>query len=310
MISPSFRKAAYLLFILGIVTAPFAMAQQKTMPEDSYSIPFKLTADNNMVISAVLNTKDTLNLMLHTAASDFTLTLAATAKIQSLNFSRTDSIKSWGGGNNTARYSANNTINIAGHHWNDIKIWENINSGPGTDGKFGLDLFGKKVIEIDFDQQLVIVHDRLPKKVKNYEKLKLYTQDDMMFVEGSCLIGKKTFTNKFLIHSGYAGAILFDDQFAADTKIDSSLKIVGEKSLKDSYGNLLKTKKAILPSFSVAKIAFKEIPAGFFTGAIGRQKMSIIGGDLLKRFNLIINAERDEIYLKANLKSKTAYLTT
>ena len=304
------RKVLYVLFILCIAAAPFAMAQQKTIPDDSYSIPFKLTSDNNMVISAVLNTKDTLNLMLHTAASDFTLTLAATAKISNLNFSRTDSIKSWGGNSNTARYSANNTITIAGHHWNDIKIWENVNSGPGTDGKFGLDLFGKKTIEIDFDRLLVIVHDHLPKKIKNYEKLKLYMQDDMMFIEGSCLIGKKTFTNKFLIHSGYAGAILFDDKFAADTKIDSSLKIIGEKSLKDSYGNVLKTKKAILPGFSVAKISFKDVPVGFFTGAIGRQKMSIIGGDLLKRFNLIINTERSEIYLKANLKSKIAYLTT
>ncbi|MDQ0639856.1 hypothetical protein QF042_003421 [Pedobacter sp. W3I1] len=301
------RKIFSLLFIFSTLAT---MAQQASINPSPYSIPFKLTSQNNIVVKAILNTKDTLSLMLHTAASDFTLTQEATAKITSLNFIRTDSIKSWGGNANTSRYSEHNTIAIAGHQWTGIKIWENKNSGPETDGKFGLDLFGKKAIEIDFDKQVIIIHEALPKKIKEYQKLKLTTQDEMIFIEATSLIGAKTYPNNFLIHSGYSGAILFDDQFASQTKIDSSLKIIGEKSLKDSYGNVLKTKKAILPCFSIAKILLKNVPVAFFQGAIGRQKMSIIGGDLLKRFNFIINAERNFIYLKPNRLKNTSYLNT
>lgn len=50
-----------------------------------------------------------------------------------------------------------------------------------------------------------------------------------------------------------------------------------------------------------------NIPVGFFTGALGRQKMSIVGGDLLKRFNLIIDAERANIYLKENKLKYSEY---
>ena len=46
---------------------------------------------------------------------------------------------------------------------------------------------------------------------------------------------------------------------------------------------------------------------GFFEGAIGIQKMSILGGDILKRFNIIIDAERKFIYLKTNKFTKVSY---
>jgi len=44
----------------------------------------------------------------------------------------------------------------------------------------------------------------------------------------------------------------------------------------------------------------KDIPVGFFEGSMGRQKMSVIGGEILKRFNLIIDSNRKYIYIKPN----------
>jgi hypothetical protein len=77
--------------------------------------------------------------------------------------------------------------------------------------------------------------------------------------------------------------------------------------LKDSYGNVLKTRKAILPALIIGDEILTDVPAGFFEGAIGRQKMSIFGGDILKRFNIRIDARREHIYLKANNLRKTDY---
>jgi hypothetical protein len=52
-----------------------------------------------------------------------------------------------------------------------------------------------------------------------------------------------------------------------------------------------------------------HVPVEFFQGAIGRQKMSLIGGDVLKRFNIIIDAQREWIYMTANHSKKTKYTT-
>lgn len=84
--------------------------------------------------------------------------------------------------------------------------------------------------------------------------------------------------------------------------------MVAEKQLKDSYGHVLKTKNAVFPAFIIGNQKLHNVPAGFFEGAIGRQKMSIVGGDILKRFNIIIDAKRECIYLKANKLKSGGYL--
>jgi len=45
----------------------------------------------------------------------------------------------------------------------------------------------------------------------------------------------------------------------------------------------------------------------YYFKIIGRQKMSILGGDVIKRFNIIIDAKRNYIYLKKNKLSKQPY---
>ncbi len=284
------------------------LSAQNLNTHQKYLIPFKLTAHNNISIKGVLNKKDTIELMFHLAASSVTLTEEALKRVKSVSFDRTDSVSSWGGAGNTSRHSKSNDLQIGEMTWKSIPIWENKNSGPATDGKFGLDLFKDKVVSIDFETLELTVSLELPKNIKGYHKASINYENDMMFVEGASEIGTKVFKNRFLIHSGYAGTILFDDLFSSTNKLSEQLKTVSEKQLKDSYGNVLKTKKAILPSFSIGSLKLDDIPVGFFDGAIGRQKMSILGGDVLKRFNIIIDANRQFIYLKPNRLIKTAYL--
>lgn len=271
-------------------------------------IPFHLTAYNNLSVPVLLNEKDTLHLMLHTAANSVTITEDAAKKIKSISFNGTlEGIKSWGGSDNSARVSENNTLQIGGMKFEGVSISENKYSGQQTDGKFGLDLFQDQVIQFDFEKKIILVSSTLPKGIKKYQKLKLTFEDDLLFIEANCKVGDTILKNQFLIHSGYSGGMLLDDQFAHDHQLGTKLKITGEKELKDSYGNVLKTKKAILPSLEIGQEKLADVPVGFFEGAIGRQKMSVMGGDVLKRFNMVIDAKREYIYLKANKLKKEKY---
>lgn len=265
-------------------------------------IPFQLTTHNNIAIRAVLNEADTVQLMFHTAANAMTLTEEATRKLRRVVFNKTiDEIKSWGGTTNDARVSEQNLLQIEGLRWSNLTITENKNTGPFTDGKFGIDLFKDKVIQLDFVKKEITISENLPKHLRKYQKLKLTHQDDLLFVEAHCEVeAGSRFDNKFLIHSGYGGGVLLDDQFVNDNKLDEKLKIVDEKELKDSYGNILKTKRAILPVLGIGSATLSDVPVGFFSGSLGRQKISVLGGDILKRFNIIIDAKREYIYLKTN----------
>ncbi|WP_367388653.1 hypothetical protein [Lewinella sp. LCG006] len=270
------------------------------------TIPFELTSHNNLSIKAVLNEKDTVHLMFHTAASSVTLTSAATEKLASIQWDTEEDVRSWGG-STSARYSASNSLAIGNSNWDSLAIWETQESGPGTDGKFGPNLFAGKVIEIDFDQGVIVLHDTLPGKVEGFTKVLVTYEDEFMFVQGVTTISDEDYPNKYLIHSGYGGAILYDDKFTAESKIGAQIEILEEKELKDSYGNVLKIKKGKLPKFAIGDVVFEDLPVGFFEGTIGRQQMSVMGGDLLKRFNLIIDADRETLFIKPNSLMELAY---
>lgn len=292
------------LYLFIILTILF----QQAYAQKEHIIPFEITEYNNLAVQAILNNTDTVKLMFHTAASSLTLTEEAIKRAGSLRFSRTDTVSSWGGGGHAARFSPDNSLQIADLHWNGVSIWENKNSGHSTDGKFGTDLFEDRVVEIDFDKKCIILRAILPHKARKYQQLKLTHEDDLMFVEATCESGRGVISNKFLLHSGYSGALLLDDLFVASHQLDEILKITGEKELKDSYGNILKTKKAVLPALTIGRQKLMNVPASFFAGAIGRQKMSIMGFDVLKRFNLIIDAKRNFIYLRPNRLKNTSYM--
>ena len=274
-------------------------AQKETTP--SIQIPFQLTSYNNLSIQAILNGKDTVHLMFHTAANALTLSEDAVKQMKSIQFvSTTDSVKSWGGQANSSRYSSKNQIQIGSLSWDNQAIWENQFSGQYTQGKFGMDLFKNWVVEIDYDKSVILLHKVLPSKIKDFQKSKLYTNDEMFFIEAACSIQDSVFQERFLIHSGYSGALLINDQFAQLHQFGKKLSIVGEKKLKDSFGNTIVSKQARLPLLFIADNTLSNVPVGFFEGSLGRQPYSIIGGDLLKQFNIVIDAQRQFIYLKPN----------
>jgi hypothetical protein len=123
-------------------------------------------------------------------------------------------------------------------------------------------------------------------------------QNGQFLIQGSCLLEGKTYTNKFLVHSGYSGGVLLDDAFAASAGVDGKIKITDESNLKDSFGHIIKVKKGVLPVFKLGASELSNVPTGFFAGAIGAQKMSVIGCEILRRFNLLFDIANNDLYVK------------
>ncbi|MCF3109417.1 hypothetical protein LL912_11575 [Niabella sp. CC-SYL272] len=289
-----------LLFATALLTRLAAAAQEKPL-----RFLFELTAQNNLSVPVRLNGTDSLHLMFHFAADAVTLTAETTRKITSVRFETTDSVSSWGGTGNASRFSSNNQLQIGDHTWGHLPIWEDQYSGKGTDGKFGPHLFDKKAVLIDFDKKQIAIDDRFP--TEGYKKFKLIHKYGMLFVEASLRIGGKTYLNQYLLHTGYSGDLLLDDAFVIKNHLNELLKVTDTKALKDAFGNIVKVQKAVAPQLIIGQFRFNHVPVGFFEGKLGTQQMSFMGGDLLKRFNLIIDAERQFIYLKPNTLQHTDF---
>lgn len=264
-------------------------------------IPFLLTDQNNIVVRVVLNATDALDLMLHTAASDVTLTEEAVKKSTSIKFTGASKVQSWGG-EAESRYSIDNQVQLGDLRRTKVMVWEDLNSGKNTDGKFGLDFFEGHIIEIDFARSVITLHGTLPRKVMEFDRLKMDNDRGNWLVKGDCVIDNATYAHTFLIHSGYSGGVLFDDAFARKVGADGKIQIVGESSLKDSFGKTIQVKKGILPKLILGNASVSNVPLGFFAGDIGSQKRSIIGSEVLKQFHLVFDLQKSELYISQRPK--------
>ncbi|SMG36270.1 hypothetical protein SAMN05661096_02422 [Marivirga sericea] len=299
-----------LIYLLLVISPSQELYGQRSFRNSSNNIveaiPFTLTSHNNISIKAIIGDGDTLDLMFHTAANSVTLTRETTSRLEGISWDEESDVGTWGG-RAVWRSSNNNRMRIGPLKWDSLTIYEDERSGPTTDGKFGPHLFKGYFIEIDFKDGLLVLYEKLPEKSKEYLKMNLVNIDGNLFVEGKTTIDGMEYENLFLIHSGYGGALLFDDQFAVESKIGERIAIVDQKELRDSFGNVVKVKKGLLPNFKLGNIELIQVPVGFYQGQIGQQQMSIIGGDVLKRFNMIIDADRESIYIKTNDLTKLDY---
>ena len=303
------KKCIWLLWALaGCCMAAGTSAQIAGQVRGKYVIPFRLSPSNTIIVRVVLNGLDTVALAFHTASGDVTLTDSAVQGMRSIRWDgKVDSVKSWGGGNNESSYSRRNSLEMAGLRRKDVLIWKDLRSGEGTGGKIGLHFFAGSVVEMDFDRDRIVIGGKLPRKVKKYVRLPIVAKDDLLFLPAGVILGGDTLDHDYLLHSGYSGDVLLDDAFVTGSGIDGKLAVVGEKKLTDAFGHVIVTEKVLLPMFRIGGRALTNVPAGYFQGGIGRQKMSVVGCDVLKRWNWIVDAERKYIYLKPSRHFSDAY---
>ncbi|MBW1619442.1 MULTISPECIES: hypothetical protein [Empedobacter] len=270
-------------------------------------IPFRLTKYNNILVPVIINQKDTVQLMLHTGSDYITIIEDSYKKMKSISISDTlNNVTSWAGYSDM-KMSQSNVIKFGNEEFSKIPIFIDKQSGHESDGKIGLKFFEGKYLEINFDENKLYVYDKAPTKLIKYTKLNSRYSQETLYIKAFPFIDKKPIETEFMIHTGFSGALMISDDFAKENKLLEKFEIIGESKLNDAAGNVILSKKSILPNFELANQTFKNVPMSFFDSTIKIQHKNIMGGDLIKRFNLILNPEKDILYVKKSKYYKDEY---
>jgi hypothetical protein len=269
------------------------------------TFPIKLNKQSNICLCAKLNDSDTLLMMFHTSSTGVTVTKESLQNKILLKNMLSTNVQTWGG-RADSEFSEHNTFKLGSLKWDNMTVFVNENSGPDTDGKFGYDLFKSKIVSLNYDEKTMVVSEFLPKNLKGYQKMKLIFEDGSMFIEGTLVFENQGFTGNFMFHTGYGGAILLDPKLGEKYN-SKSLPTISTSELKDSFGNVFKIETKLLPKVKIGNKTLKNIPLSFAARS-SDIPMKVFGNDLLKRFNVVFDFQKNEVYLKPNRLEKMNYI--
>lgn len=283
------------ILVIGWSCALHATCGQAQRPD---TIAFTFTDHHNIIVPVVLNGRDTVQLMFHSAFTGIALTNATMQRCGSVRIDGAGTAESWGGSASSA-VSRNNTMGIGRQTWDSLMITSDEQSGPGSDGKFGYDLFADRVLEIDHERKLMIVHPELSRARDGYTSIPLIDAEGSLYVEASITMLDSSHTDRFMLHTGYGGTVILGNTFMAHLGPNVTLDTLGVKKLTDSFGNVLRNVSTQAPAFALGDQVFRNVRIQVMDPH-SRFPVNVLGGDLLRRFNLLIDLPNKRLFLKPN----------
>lgn len=265
-------------------------------PWRSDTIPFILSAQNNVLVPTVLNNTDTLLMMFHSAYRGVSVIRGSLDRAKSVHIDGTTVSRAWGGSAEEG-VSRENAISIGNQYWDGLEIAIDALSGKGSDGKFGYDLFADQVVELNYDRGVMVVHNRLPKRMKSYAKWPIHYESGSFFVEGAVTIEDRVYPERFMFHTGYGGQFILGTGFMDRYGLYGKLDTASVEELKDSFGNTIKNLTIEVPALRIGRIRSSHV-RGNLMDPSSRFEASVLGNGFLKQFNVIIDLRNDVIYLK------------
>lgn len=316
-------KRFYLFFLLLLMgNAPLFSQGKFVMHYENYSkINFKLY--NNLIVIPVEVNGVELSFILDTGVSkpilfnflnlNEELQINQTERIYLRGLGEGDSVE--------ALKSSNNIIKIG----DAVSIGQDLYAifdpslnfapklGVPIHGIIGYDLFKDFVVELNYSTKQMKLHNPdtyIPKKCSKCRTFNLDFNNNKPYIDGDILIGGKTAPVKLLIDSGGSDALwLFENDEQGIQVPDKFFEDFLGRGLSGSvYGKRSKIAAVKFGEFTLKRVntAFPDSTSISFAKKF-KERNGSIGGEVLRRFNVIFDYPNKKIVLRKNKHYKDAF---
>ncbi|SIN64289.1 aspartyl protease family protein [Chitinophaga niabensis] len=265
------------------------------------TIPFKLGADNRIHLTGHINNSEALDLLFDTGAYGVILSSSARNKV---NLSFDGVYKALGyGGTYTDSTSSHNQLSIAGMKWDNVTV--SYNERESSSGVIGFKVFENKIVEINYDQQFMVIHGTAFPVPSGYTQLDMQMRGRLPYIKVTL---NDHITDWFCFDTGNAGCLSLDDEFSIQHDLYAALEKIGDGMAKGAGPNTIRNVLSLLPSLQIGEHTLTGIPTHLELPSRAENiPFSLIGNEVLKRFNTIIDYQNSYIYLQPNTLIKTAF---
>ena len=266
------------------------------VPLSSDTIPFRMNGQNNIYVKAVFNETDTLNLNFDTGTTELVL-------INSVLQHRLTTAP--------VLYTHPYSLKIGATTY-QTKLYDAELTAQETDGRFGWDLFKNKVVELDYDKRLLMVHSKLPPNVagRKYTKLAIEFSKDLLLIPSAIVQSGVVNRALFLFDTGYQRTAMLDDELLRQGGFPTAkMTIIKKVIMKGAQGNEIPVLTTNLACLKIGKYKLKNVPVQQLTTSklLKNKNIHILGNEGLKRFNTFLDLQANVVYLTPNRLYHTGY---
>jgi hypothetical protein len=175
--------------------------------------------------------------------------------------------------------------------------------GEQIDGILGYTFFSRYLVRVDYDSSRIDIYSNGPVNYPKGGYLLRPLLAGLPMMEGR-LNDARDINTRFYFDTGAGLCLLFSSEFTADSAVFGPKKKRPVRAEGAGLGGKKEMQLTTLKSFSIGPFRFHQIPTYVFDDSYDvtnyPQLGGLIGNDLLRRFNLILNYARSEIYLVPN----------
>ncbi|TDE02259.1 aspartyl protease family protein [Flavobacterium sandaracinum] len=316
------KKVLFLLFTYLYVVSVFAQEGFQFEKEVSKtSVPFKLI--NNLVFVPIKVNGIELNFLLDTGVAETILFSLEDKK--EVRFFNIEKVLLRGLGNQAAvegLKSTNNTLEFSDlmikNHMLYIVLDPEFNLsshiGIPVNGIIGYQFFRNNLVEVNYHKKRIVVYKNTERNRTKFEKkfstIPITIEKYKPYVNSTVTLDNHDVAVKLLIDIGNSDAVwLFQDR--------SALIKVPVKNFNDFLGRGfsgdVEGKRGRLQKFKMANFEFSK-PVAAFPDSISIRnvtmvpdRMGSIGGEIMKRFDVVFDYQNQRLYLKKNSEFSTPF---
>lgn len=251
--------------------------------------------------------KDTLSFILDTGSGGISLD-SSTAQFFGLKGTPSNRTIRGIAGIRNVSFLNNSTLHLPGlsidslnFHINDYSLLTSVYGQP-IDGIIGYSLFSRYIVKVDYDSL----------------KIEFWTKGTLKYPRGGYLLKPTIVTlpvqpakvkdhvaldSRFLIDMGAGLNVLFSEDFIKDSSLLKKHRKLYVKEA-EGLGGKVDMFVTVIKEFKLGPYKFRNVPVNIFRDEYNVTSYphlgGLIGNDLLRRFNMIINYDKKEFHLLPN----------
>jgi hypothetical protein len=307
-----------LLVLFFVFISSIGRTQEEFVPPAAKhitTVPFRMLSGGIVIIKARLSQfPDTLNFIFDTGSGGISLDSMTTITL-GIKGSLSDKTIRGIAGIRQVKFAYNHKLHLPGltvdslnFHINDYDVLTSA-YGEKIDGIIGYSFINRYILKIDYDSLKMHVYSKGTIKYPRGGFLlrPLLTSIPVMNAE---LRDDRDVTTRFYFDIGAGMCLLLSNDFAADSAFTKP-KRKWFTTQAEGLGGKAPMKLGVIKQVKIGPYRFRNVPTYIFDDQFNVTSYPYLGGlignDLLRRFNLIINYEKRDIYMMPNSHFKDVF---